>query len=1733
MFTLDRYMDDRVPSRIVPFSFMVLCIATLVTALVAATNAAFCCQTAYADDAVAVSYDESGNATSYNSIDDAMRGGYKTGATVVMMKDWSLDSTLEIEKGKSITIDMNGHSINGNGHEVIYLCEKSNLTLTSTVSKAFGYTGYSNQDGSEVESGLNSGGLITGGCTGDPAGGIDMRSNSTLTLDNVAVAGNRSTAKDSGDASAGGIFTYDGCNINMKNGAIIVGNTAKTGGIFFNGENCNLSMNGSYINANYAIDCGGGIYSDGDGTRIKMENGSKISSNTAVNKGGGVYFNYSYFNIVSKDKTAEISENTAKDDDGGGVFVQYKRWATNEGSIEGCTISQNSCRLNGGGILCYQNWTRIIDCTITGNHSGKEGGGVYVLGSNDSIEGCTITGNWCADDSEGGGVFVYYKEDIKLKGTCIIKDNTRGKSGSADDLFLMEGTTDAYITNGVDVGSKVGIRTGTTGDRRIGKNISNYAYGAYFIDLDGYYVSHGTDEGGDLWQRRSTQQFLVQVDGEGTNRFAYKATAVANGASSDAGKAFWYWDEDGTTGLYPVTDFITNKSKYSSTFTFSMPQNDVNLKAVYADKVTSGIMCLEQPVAGQELPRTVSFARNDGGSGWNNELMNIPVTWYEVDSNGVKTVASGTAKYGKTYVASASVSQSQTVGRFFSGDIAGRDVIVRLNAEEGTTDTRAASATVDDTGALIIETNQFAMPSPEIESISEVSLTVNGGIKKSQLLSLLPDSATVSVNDGTTKLLATDKNKAITWPSNLFDADDRVVQPASSGAGYKIQLPLADTDEVASVAGEYLTINLKVLDENAVAEPELSPVGGTYDKYSGSAKLDDDLRLKVEATCPTEGATIMYKLDSSADAKVYEYDPDAGIVLTGTKDEQEICEIVVWAEKTIVDPETNKERTARSNEYQSIYVLDDTLNKTIGIACSDTGYYQEGEQHWTSSFDVTADTHAHVALTAPVQQGRVFDHWEWRDKPDNETADLTQQTIEIKDFSPDYAGKITAVYAPVVSKLDVGISQPTAHIALDKAATSIKVVTADSQAERDITGYFADNAAIVWSPSGDAEGNAEHLRRYTAALSLDPAVSSSDSKYVLSSGLQLMVNGVDVSGSAYVNDNGETTMLYIEFPQTDVYVYSSLAQPEDVSLSFDEAVGYQAGQDLGKEESWGLPREVQVRFKCGESLFADIEWGEVTGFDKTKLEAQELSVTGTIKYPGVVDDAGAPETVTVKIKIDSPAKVDAPVASPGSGTYEETQSVKLSCATEGAVIRYTTDGSEPVEDSLEYTGAIEVGSTTTIKACAFRDGMAKSDVATFDYEIEADKVPADTVAKPTASVEPGQYKQKQSVKLSCATEGAVIRYTTDGGEPTEESSEYADAIEVDSFTMIEARAYHDGMTQSDIAFFAYSIEEEPEVAATCIVTFDSAGGSVVEAQSIEQGGKVQKPADPVRDGYVFGGWYLNDAEYDFGTQVDKNMVLTAHWDKAEGPSRAATPVASVESGIYLKAQQVEFSCDTGGAVIRYTTDGTDPTPESAFYDGALQIDSFAIVKARAFRDGMEASDIALYAYAVTAAQASSHQVTFVSSGGSAVASQVVFDGNAAVSPASPKRKGYSFAGWYLSGGDKYDFATPVTGDLTLYAHWSASDDAQWNMPDDTHQNTPDDTQQSTSGGVRQGTSDGAQPAASSEAVDSSSLSATDRDSMTPTTGDSTLLPIVAGAAMASFALFASATCAVVLRQQHR
>jgi uncharacterized repeat protein (TIGR02543 family) len=68
-----------------------------------------------------------------------------------------------------------------------------------------------------------------------------------------------------------------------------------------------------------------------------------------------------------------------------------------------------------------------------------------------------------------------------------------------------------------------------------------------------------------------------------------------------------------------------------------------------------------------------------------------------------------------------------------------------------------------------------------------------------------------------------------------------------------------------------------------------------------------------------------------------------------------------------------------------------------------------------------------------------------------------------------------------------------------------------------------------------------------------------------------------------------------------------------------------------------------------------------------------------------------------------------------------------------------------------------------------------------------------------------------------------------------------------------------------------------------------------------------------------------------------------------------------------------------------------------------------------------------------------YTVTFVSNGGSAVSSLTVAEGGTATRPANPTKSGFGFVNWYNNTGlaePHYDFAAPVTHDITLYAKWS-------------------------------------------------------------------------------------------------
>jgi len=96
-------------------------------------------------------------------------------------------------------------------------------------------------------------------------------------------------------------------------------------------------------------------------------------------------------------------------------------------------------------------------------------------------------------------------------------------------------------------------------------------------------------------------------------------------------------------------------------------------------------------------------------------------------------------------------------------------------------------------------------------------------------------------------------------------------------------------------------------------------------------------------------------------------------------------------------------------------------------------------------------------------------------------------------------------------------------------------------------------------------------------------------------------------------------------------------------------------------------------------------------------------------------------TTTITIIEETKEKLEAPTFSPISGSYSTEQSVFISAKTEGAKIRYTTDGTEPNDTSSQYKGVpIKVSSNTVIKAIALKDGFETSAVSSAEYTIEKD-----------------------------------------------------------------------------------------------------------------------------------------------------------------------------------------------------------------------------------------------------------------------------------------------------------------------------------------------------------------------------------------------------------------------------
>ena len=162
-----------------------------------------------------------------------------------------------------------------------------------------------------------------------------------------------------------------------------------------------------------------------------------------------------------------------------------------------------------------------------------------------------------------------------------------------------------------------------------------------------------------------------------------------------------------------------------------------------------------------------------------------------------------------------------------------------------------------------------------------------------------------------------------------------------------------------------------------------------------------------------------------------------------------------------------------------------------------------------------------------------------------------------------------------------------------------------------------------------------------------------------------------------------------------------------------------------------------------------------------------------------------------------------PNISPGTGTYTSAQSVSMTTTTPGAEIRYTLDGTDPQVTSTLYTSPFSLATKTTIKARAFKTGWQTSDARTEIHTYNYGNLTA-----PTMSPAGGTYPTEQTVTLN-GPAGAVIRYTTDGGNVSESSPIYSSPITVGTVgatTTLRARAYRQDWTTSGTTAEIYNFK---------------------------------------------------------------------------------------------------------------------------------------------------------------------------------------------------------------------------------------------------------------------------------------------------------------------------------------
>ena len=211
--------------------------------------------------------------------------------------------------------------------------------------------------------------------------------------------------------------------------------------------------------------------------------------------------------------------------------------------------------------------------------------------------------------------------------------------------------------------------------------------------------------------------------------------------------------------------------------------------------------------------------------------------------------------------------------------------------------------------------------------------------------------------------------------------------------------------------------------------------------------------------------------------------------------------------------------------------------------------------------------------------------------------------------------------------------------------------------------------------------------------------------------------------------------------------------------------------------------------------------------------------------------------------------------------------------------------------------------------------------------------------------------------------------------------------------------------------------------SSAAVAFYLDRSSPAQSITVKVGDRVSKPADPVKEGYVFEGWYSDSifrTPYDFSQEVAGDITLYAKWAQI-----GATVSLNLYDNVAAEPIKVEMGAKLPVPEI--------PTREdyvfTAWYTDAQRTAEFNF-------DTPVLSDMTLFAGWRLEAAVITYDYNYTDSPATFTAKVKV--GEAVSEPPVPVREGYDFTGWYRSAActDKFDFSSGAAENTTVFAGWT-------------------------------------------------------------------------------------------------